>query len=98
MRSIKPWYVAVYFQELCFGGHEEGGWYYNSGVLQGKVKAFPDHESALAFRERAQRSLDAWHEENERDLSSVLSRGRYGAELYDEYPPHHYPDNRPRYE
>lgn len=99
MKSIKPWYVAIFFQERCFGGREEGGWYFDSGVREGKPKAFATREQAEKFQERAQRLLDwVYRDWNKRELSSVLSRGRYEAELWSEPPPNNYPDKIPHYE
>lgn len=98
-RSIAVFYVALYFCQQCYGGPEEGGWYYDSGERKGKVKAFATKQEARKFQERAQRCMDAWHEENKVPLHSSVSRGAYHVEFHgNDYPPDHYPETRPFYE
>ena len=97
-KSIQVFYAALYFVTRCYGGAEEGGWYYDEGELQGKPKAFSSREARDAFIERADRCMDSWHFENARPLSSVASQGRFEVEAYDEPPPKRYPEERPRYE
>ena len=90
--------VAVYMQDRAFGGHEEGGWYYDTGELVRVLKVFTNEDKACRFSQRFNRLLDATLNKDRREISSVLSEGRYGAEVHDDIPPAHYPETRPYYE
>lgn len=108
------WTVAIYLIDLAYGGPEEGGWYYQCGeridhALEGIPAEFTFNsfnpaagktaeEHAIAFAEQLQKLLDAGPNKGRRDISSVLSEGRYNAQVYNGHPPHHYPETRPHYE
>ena len=104
-------HVAIYFVQKVFGGGEEGGWFFEAGELASKVHTYisdeeydPDNdqwgdEKLYTLRKRLQRWLDYHCEENKCELSSVLSEGKYVAQIYrgEEYPPEHYPESKPTY-
>lgn len=105
------WYVALYIEDLAYGGPEEGGWYYNCAQ---RVTPDQDQMAALgwtgpwlivegedAAREasaKARKLCEEWNK-GRRDISSVLSEGQYGV-LIGEGPEAipGYPERRPHYE
>jgi hypothetical protein len=102
------WTVAIYLVDQAYGGPEEGGWYYQCGERQDQVldgvdptvllQVTFDEDLAIRYAEMAQERLDATINAGRRDISSVLSEGRYNALVYNGYPPAHYPETRPHYE
>lgn len=42
-----------------YGGHEEGGWYYEVGQPVGRSWSFFNHEKAMAFRDRLRAGIQA---------------------------------------
>lgn len=104
--------VAIYLVDKAYGGPEEGGWYYDYGIRQdvnlstefpelkefGVPAIFPNEERAIAWMENANHWLDQTANKGRREISSVLSTGRYRAEVHENYPPHHWPETRPHYE
>ena len=89
------YYVNVYLEDRAFGGSEEGGWYYDCGS---PVRSFPFFTERKAARclERVKRMVDSWNV-GRREVSSVLSEGRYAAWIEDA-PAAAYPATRPHYE
>jgi hypothetical protein len=101
--------VAIYLVTLGYGGPEEGGWWFDRGELVDDLelvngcnlaipKIFVTEEEACKAAEMIQDQLDASVNKGRRPISSVLSTGRYHAEVHDGYPPKHYPETRPHYE
>lgn len=100
--------IAVYFVQLVHGGHEEGGWYYVAGerctdpdfLALGRTVADGDAAVARRLHDEMQAHLDReWNTgDHARDISSVLSPGRYEAVTSDGWPPRHFPESRPVYE
>ena len=97
--EAKPTYiVAVYLVDRAFGGHEEGGWWYDTGQLVRIHRTYKDQDRARAKIARMNRLLDATVNKGRREISSVLSDGRYYAEVHENAPPAFYPEHRPHYE
>ena len=100
--------VAVYLVQRLFGGPEEGGWYYDGGELCtapeltafGTTFASGHEDRAVAMAAEVQAHLDRdWNvADHARPLSSVLSAGRYVAQVNEGWPPVAFPVERPRYE
>ena len=100
--------VAVYLVQRLYGGPEEGGWYYEAGNLCTAPEltafgtTFPVGNEDRAVRQAAevQTHLDRdWNvDDHARPLGSVLSAGRYEAQVHDGWPPLAFPMERPRYE
>ena len=100
--------VAVYLVQRLCGGPEEGGWYYEAGELctVPELTAFGTtfpvgHEDrAFSMAAGVQAHLDRdWNvDDHARPLASVLSAGRYVAQVHDGRPPLAFPTERPRYE
>lgn len=102
------WTVAIYLVDRQSGGPEEGGWWYDAGervdhALDGMGRATVLHvcyTEAEGNRraEILQRLLDAGPNVGRRDISSVLSTGRYRAEVHNGHPPKRFPERTPHYE
>lgn len=105
----KPFFytVAIYLVDKRYGGPEEGGWYYDTGTRiddpsdHGRFDApavFRNQAEAIAACTALNEALDVGANKGRPCISSVLSQGRYQAEVHDGYPPAHYPTERPHYE
>jgi len=102
-RKIKTAYLAIYHVQQCYGGPEEGGWWYFSGVRSGNYHAYDistteAEEKLYKLQGRVARMLDHHYDINKRELSSVLSEGQMRCELHRTTPPTHYPKSKPHYE
>ena len=102
------YWVGVFLVDLAYGGPEEGGWWYQTGILVvdpklyeelgGGPAGFVGHAEAAAYREH----LDA--------NVAILNAGRPAIEasnsvgVYEvrlaraQVVPTHFPDHRPHYE
>jgi len=87
-------FVNVYHVQRCYGGPEEGGWYFDAGELQA-CYALPNAAAAEAKAS----SLRAGEYSNEGlpGLSSVTSRGEWHV-VVSVKPGADYPARIPRYE
>lgn len=100
-KPIRGHYViAIYEADRCYGGPEEGGWWYDAGTLQRIVGTARTEEQA---RRKAYRinSLLAYRRELCRGprISSVnYEGGHFVAEVYSKTAPLAYPAQRPHYE
>ena len=90
--------VAVYLCDRAYGGPEEGGWWYDTGEMARIIRTFKDEDRAEAYATRMNSLLNATINKGRRDISSVLSDGKYYAEVHKNIAPHHYPERRPHYE
>lgn len=90
--------VAVYLIDRAYGGPEEGGWYFNCGEHVRTLKTFRREDEAVEYSRRLNRLLKKTLNKGRREISSVLSDGRYAAEVWDNHAPSHYPTQRPHYE
>lgn len=85
-------FVNVYMVRRCYGGSEEGGWWFDAGeLLETVVVASADAE------ERAKALEAQYSNEGRRPLSSVLSSGEFRVSV-DDKPGEDYPRERPHYE
>jgi hypothetical protein len=92
------WVIAVYEIDRHFGGHEEGGWWYDAGHLCRIVASTQNEDKAYAIAERINRLL-AHLQKGKRPVSSIAyCGGRHAAQIYKNYAPTHYPEIRPHYE
>lgn len=94
--------VAVYECHQAFGGHEEGGWWYDTGHLARIVRTFRGSEyAANRYCRRLNERLDSRRigpNQGRREYTSVLSEGEYRARVYTTTAPENFPDSRPHYE
>ena len=102
-------FVAVYMVDRAYGGPEEGGWWYDCGelitdadLLKENGIALPTAYSEESLAERAvgyaNHLLNNTLNVGRREISSVISTGRYMAMVFENELPHHFPTVRPRYE
>lgn len=102
------WTVAIYLADRSYGGPEEGGWWYDCGTLcdarvieagdHGVPRSFASESAAFAWCRAVNETLDATINQGRRDIGSVLSEGRYVAQVCPGWPEPHYPKVRPHYE
>lgn len=101
--------VAIFMVDRAYGGPEEGGWYFDTGapidhIPEGcnphdliTVFGPDDKTEAYAWCDTLQLALDAGPNKGRRSISSVLSTGRYAAEMQAGWPKA-YPERTPHYE
>ena len=90
--------VAVYMVDRAYGGHEEGGWWFDYGELVRTMRVFTNEEKAVSYCRRMNDLLHITLNKGRREISSVLSEGQYAAEIWDNHAPKYYPDCKPHYE
>jgi hypothetical protein len=90
--------VAVHLVDKAYGGPEEGGWWYQTGEHVRTLRVFGCNERAVTYARRLDRLLDATLNKGRRPISSVLSEGRYEADVFEHVVPEHYPATKPHYE
>lgn len=105
--------VAIFIVNLAYGGPEEGGWWYKRGHPVEEIpEGINPHDLVTVFAgesnldapdeahkwaEALQLQLDAGPNKGRREISSVLSTGRYCAVVCEGWP-RAYPETRPHYE
>lgn len=91
-RPAKWWCVAVYETERAYGGPEEGGWWYDCGVLvnHAMVRFFDNYKDAYDYTQE----LWKWCMEQNRGRGDVRLAVRGFTE---QMPDTHFPKNRPYY-
>ncbi len=96
----RNYFVALYLEELGYGGPEEGGWWYDRGERERErpVFLFRTKEKAYDFMYRWNRRLDRWINAKRYPKSSVLSTGIYVARVCEDELEDNYPSHRPHYE
>ena len=90
-------YVNEYLHDLAYGGPEEGGWYFECGRFVRMVAVTQDPDLARTLQANHQQKLDQDENAGRRDITSVLSQGRYVARL-EGHVGHDYPAVQPHYE
>ena len=104
-KESKQFYtVAIYMEDRVFGGHEEGGWYYDDAQLVMEPRAaallrgFDNQKDAFDYADTLNdTTIPEWNE-GRPEISSVLSEGRYRALAIEGMPAAYYPEEPPRYE
>jgi hypothetical protein len=105
-----PYVVALYKNDRARGGPEEGGWYYDCGEwirpsLEDRgfqnydiPRYFTNEDDANEYARRGNDYLNDTVNVGRRDISSVLSEGRYEMEVMrGDTPPEYWPAQRPHY-
>ena len=93
--------VAAYDCSMCWGGPEEGGWWYDAGELVRTLKTFRLESAAFDFCRRLNMRLQSrtfGPNAGKHDYTSVLSEGDIQAAVYENYAPAIFPEARPRYQ
>jgi hypothetical protein len=98
-RTSRLFSVAIYHEQLCWGGPEEGGWWFSAGELlpDRPVRYFRNEEAAYRFCRRLNHLIDLLVK-HRYEYSSVLSEGQLAARVEAGHPVKHYPETRPHYE
>lgn len=99
---MKPRYtVAVYIEDLCYGGPEEGGWYFHAGEPAREhasyTRRFSSREKAHQYRDSLDSLIIPTLNEDRRPMSSVLSDGEYRAYVSDGPTAQPFPTHIPHY-
>lgn len=98
--------VAIVHEWMCYGGPEEGGWWYDAGepVTEGDAPQFTkvlDNEDAAYDYCRClnETVVDNMNKEAfDHEYSSVCGGERFAAYIYEDEYPKPYPEERPHYE
>jgi len=90
-----PFFVNVYELDRCYGGPEEGGWYYDAGEA---IRSHPVPKRVLADKLAA--TLRARYDADapRYPASSVCYEGGAFGVYVERHPAQSYPVARPRYE
>lgn len=102
--SRRRFVVALHELDRCYGGPEEGGWYYDAHAPstlpehRRLTRRFRSKAKATRYRNRlTEQAIKA--SQGARSLGSVLySGGQFAAVLQRGEQPQRYPLRRPRYE
>jgi hypothetical protein len=91
-------YVSMYEVDRCFGGHEEGGWWYDWYDFRQTVAACATKDEAMALARRLNEEQDAQDRaDGHRGRSSVI--GGPDTEFYvEDHPGELQTTHRPHYE
>ena len=90
--------VALYEIDRCYGGPEEGGWWYDTGTLE-RIVVIRHSEEAAFQMARCANSLLTHIERGRRDVASMAyGGGRHRAEVFEDAAPRFFPEERPHYE
>ena len=92
----RDFHLNEYRTDRAFGGAEEGGWWYDTGVFVKSHGTFPTREETWAARDELDSYL-AERREGLHDPSSVLCTG-WPELLVEQRPGAHFPARPPRYE
>ena len=103
---IAKYFLWVAYVDRCYGGPEEGGWYYDTGepVRPGQEESPIDLVQVFDNKEEARAAYDALQpivsEANigRRSPNSVLSCGDYLQVMLTTRLPQQWPETIPRYE
>ncbi len=103
--------VTCYHHDRAYGGHEEGGWYFDyyiplcpgfedkhSEGYEARVWAFTSEEKARSFVERMNAKLDYFINQHRPSVSSVCSRGEVCCFVSKNSFPDMEPKTKPHYE
>jgi hypothetical protein len=104
-RQRGTYVVAVYAMDRCYGGPEEGGWWYDAGTLVRVLRVVKGLERASEIAGRVnrllkhrRRTLGRAHYGNV-DINSVCYQGGHlRACVYERTAPESFPESRPFYE
>lgn len=94
--------VRVYLQDLAYGGPEEGGWWFEYGEFAPEfghlTRVYQREEAAYAHCRKLNAGVLAKANEDRLPISSVLSKGRFSANVFEGEAPLRWPEVCPHYE
>jgi hypothetical protein len=100
-RANSYWTAAVYLVDRVYGGHEEGGWWYNtSELVTDRHVPLPSYHHTNKEACIAANKMQLWclQENDDRpSINSVLSEGIYEALVHRNSLPPYLPRKRPYY-
>lgn len=88
-----PRYVNVYLVQRCYGGPEEGGWWYDAGEPVASVPVWSNEEK----EETKLKLKEKFNNDENVPISSVLSKGEYQIYVEDDFA-QIFPKSKPYYE
>jgi len=94
---MQKFVVAFYEVDRCYGGPEEGGWWYDSGELVRLHRLYRSEQAAIRAAARANRLLDLVQRGHARVDSVLYAGGRYRACVFERHAPAQFPERRPRF-
>jgi hypothetical protein len=68
----KPHYISIYRRIQCYGGPEEGGWWYHRNILQSHI-AFPSKKIAETWLEQAESLADQINKKEAPERNKALA-------------------------
>ena len=93
--------VAIFMCDRAFGGHEEGGWWYDCGHPDDEhahhTKWFENEDDAFKYVDMLNDLIIRHLNEDHPSANSVLSIGQYRAIIQDGGMPRAFPEKRPYY-
>ena len=92
----KRW-VSIYMIDRAWGGPEEGGWWYDYGLLESDHSRCCFKGFTIRAEAKFQAICDEYNDGRRTDISSMASEGKYVVSVED-HPPHDWPDTWPHYE
>lgn|GEM_PF-1993585 len=90
-------FINLYECDKAFGGHEEGGWWFDCATPLKTLGAFRPASHAFAARFTEAERLAAAMNHGRHPISSVLSDGEVRV-VIEPHPGKAYPERRPHYE
>jgi plasmid replication initiation protein len=90
--------LAFYELDRCYGGPEEGGWWYDVGQYVRPLAIVANEEQAYKLANRANDLLDFLQRKKRGIGSMAYSGGRHRVEVYLNEAPKYWPEVRPHYE
>lgn len=93
-----PTVLALYEIDRAFGGHEEGGWFFDTGQLVKILAVDRNEHRAYARRDRLNQWLGRLQHQRRPVSSVAYNGGRYRVFTYQDVPPPFFPTERPTYE
>ena len=93
--------VSIFMCDRVFGGHEEGGWWYDCGHPDNEhahhTRWFENEDDAFKYVDMLNNLIIKPLNEDRPSTSSVLSRGQYQAIIQDGGMPRAFPEETPYY-
>lgn len=93
--------VSLYMVDRAYGGHEEGGWWFDCGEpcldYSADTRIFDNEDDALEYLDTLQGKANKMNK-GRYEISSVLSDGQFRAIMDCGHYPQPFPERKPRYE
>ena len=72
-KPVKTWYVCLCINQRCYGGPEEGGWWYDRGELI-EYQAFNNEDTANEVAEKVREVAQELSESSKREHGEAMLR------------------------